>query len=478
MIEDPWKPLIPNSRFSALAPFPRRTWIHPNAPRDDFDLVCEIIWSKTTHLEVKSESSSQRPLDTDGILSNYQLSNGADKGEKKTKYLVLRNQHEMGKRLHNIEFNLSCPYISGCRRLHVAKPTQVKCVKENLKSGRKPVKKLWVPQTSAEHKKNTEEPASPFPAELHQDSCQSEYEKDTKSLFDANSSNSDNSVTLLGVQIYSSDSNETFAEIDINDGGKKEIPQFSERSSSDRKQGFLFNTETDFPQLPTNKAGIPSCPTELSTSRKVHSQWETPFSFHPHHALTATLASGMSALVQAPIQGKELHTNSTTDTFLVEPRAYDLLADFPALQPPENPLALGEVCHGNPRTRTAEAKRGLTLSPNHRQDSVVSHKRRVETVPHEVSSICSGDQKSALDLETFGLVSQFNSPRVSCEKMKANNQLPPTVAGTDGVGVNARSWVSAAKAGMRQAAVPQEKARPCTFQHTVAINRAKGKVIA
>ena len=51
------------------------------------------------------------------------------------------------------------------------------------------------------------------------------------------------------------------------------------------------------------------------------------------------------------------------------------------------------------------------------------------------------------------------------------------VAGTDGGGVNARTWASAAKAGMKQAAAPQEKARPCTFQQTVAINTAKGKFI-
>ncbi|KAM4549776.1 uncharacterized protein V3H82_018957 [Fundulus diaphanus] len=261
----------------------------------------------------------------------------------------------------------------------------------------------------------------------------------------------------------------------MKDGEKKDIPRFSECSTSDREQGILFNTETDFPQLPTKKAGITLFPTEPSTSRKVHSQWEIPFSFHPHHAPTASLASGTSAPVQAPIQGKELHANPATDTSPVQQRAYDLLADFPALQPPENPLALGDMCHGNPTTTTAEAERGPTLSPNHRQGSAVSHKRRVENVPREVSSICSGDQKSALGLETFGLVSQSNSPRPSCEKIRANKQLPPTVAGTDGVGVNARSWASAAKAGMRQAAVPQEKARPCTFQHTVAISGAKGQ---
>ncbi|KAI4817582.1 hypothetical protein KUCAC02_010967, partial [Chaenocephalus aceratus] len=46
-------------------------------------------------------------------------------------------------------------------------------------------------------------------------------------------------------------------------------------------------------------------------------------------------------------------------------------------------------------------------------------------------------------------------------------------AGADGVCVNARTWASAAKAGMKQAAAPQEKARPSILQQIVTINRAK-----
>lgn len=130
---------------------------------------------------------------------------------------------------------------------------------------------------------------------------------------------------------------------------KKEIPDLSERSCSDREHGFLFNTKTDFPQLPTNKAGIPPCPTEPSASRKVQSQWEIPFSFHPRHAPTATLASGTSAPVPAPVQRKELHTDSAADTSLVLQRASDLLADFPPLLPPREPFSSGVKCvTGNP----------------------------------------------------------------------------------------------------------------------------------
>lgn len=52
------------------------------------------------------------------------------------------------------------------------------------------------------------------------------------------------------------------------------------------------------------------------------------------------------------------------------------------------------------------------------------------------------------------------------------------VSGADGTGGNARSRVNAAKTDMRQAAAPHEKARPCTFQHIVTINKVKGKFIS
>lgn len=51
------------------------------------------------------------------------------------------------------------------------------------------------------------------------------------------------------------------------------------------------------------------------------------------------------------------------------------------------------------------------------------------------------------------------------------------VAGADGVGGNARSWAIVAKAGMKQADAPQEKARPRTSPQINDTSRAKGKFI-
>lgn len=51
------------------------------------------------------------------------------------------------------------------------------------------------------------------------------------------------------------------------------------------------------------------------------------------------------------------------------------------------------------------------------------------------------------------------------------------VAGADGVGGNARSWAIVAKAGMKQADAPQEKARPRASPRINDTSRAKGKFI-
>ncbi|XP_074543404.1 uncharacterized protein LOC141803338 [Halichoeres trimaculatus] len=228
----------------------------------------------------------------------------------------------------------------------------------------------------------------------------------------------------------------------------------------------------------TKLTGHQPCPTEPSASGKLQGQLEIPPSFCPNDIPTATLANGMTAHAQAGVQSKAEAPQANTKTNVpaaipAQQEAYDLLADFPPLGPPLRPLAMGEAHNRHPKAEKAKGKRGITHLPNHHQESGASHQRKTKNVPREESPICAGDQKSVLDLQTFGAADQRNSPTISCKAKKSNNQAIPKVAGTDGVGGNARSWASTAKVGMKQAAAPQEKARPCAFQQIVTINRAK-----
>lgn len=318
--------------------------------------------------------------------------------------------------------------------------------------------KIWVPQSSSRREKQSyapepqplatnpvcsatedhilylqDEEDPPLPSKLPRDTCESEDEQDIRSSSDSNSSHDDNVVTLPGVRACATDSSDDDSASDNNgcEEEENEIPHSSDELSCDSEQDSpSSSTEKDFPPLSTIKAGIQPCPTEPPASGKMHGQWEIPLSFHPHNMPTATLASGMTTHAQALVQGKAEapQGNSQTNAPPAAPtqqEAYDLLADFPALQPPKKPLALGVMHDGNPKTKDAEGKRGLTHSQNHGQESGASHQRRMENVPHEVSSICAGDQKSVLDLQKFGLASQRNSPTISCEELKANNQPPP-----------------------------------------------------
>lgn len=56
--EDHWTSVTPNQFLGAFAPFPRFAWIHPNAPRDSYDVVCEIVWSKATQVKPGRGQSS------------------------------------------------------------------------------------------------------------------------------------------------------------------------------------------------------------------------------------------------------------------------------------------------------------------------------------------------------------------------------------------------------------------------------------
>lgn len=283
------------------------------------------------------------------------------------------------------------------------------------------------------HLQDEEDP--PLPSEPPRETCESEDEKNTSSssTSDCSSSDDDDSVSLPGVRRCATDSSDGDSESENNncEEEENEIQHSSVESSSDSELDCPSSSEEqDFPPLSTIKAGIRPRPTEPAASGKMHSQWEIPLSFHPHDIPTATLASSVAAHAQAPVQGKAEapqanSKNNTPSAAPAQQEAYDLLADFPALQPPKKPLALGVLRDGNPKTKGAEGKGGLTHRANQRQESGASHQRRMENVPHEVSSICAGDQKAVLDLQTFGSIGQRMSPTISCEELKANNQPPP-----------------------------------------------------
>nr|XP_046273554.1 uncharacterized protein LOC124074560 isoform X2 [Scatophagus argus] len=531
--EDQGTLLNPKRFLRAFAPFPRSTWIHPHVPTDNFDRVCRNIWRRREEADKEFGTCSVLPERREmkkGLSSpDSKLSHRTKEQQKETNDLGLTTEHKKDKQQYHTDFILPCPYLSGRRHPHVAKPTwvlnpvmeaEMKCndgeakgtrilqndVQDKQRTVENSQKKIWVGQSSNGAVKQSsahqprpltqnpvytphsddritylqEKKDPPLPSRLLRDTCESEDEQDTRSSSDSSSSDDHNVVTLPGLRTFATDSSDGDSVSDNREceEEKNEIPLSAELSSNSEQDSPSSSTEKDIPPISTIKSGILPCPTEPPASGKVHGQREIPLSFHPHDIPTATLASGVTAHVQAPVQGKaatpqENSKTSETAAASLQQGAYDLLADFPALQPPKKSLALGVLHDGKPKPKDAKGKRGLTLSPNHCQESRASHQRRMEYVPHEVSSICAKDQNPVLDLQTFGSTCQSNSPTISSGQPKANNQLPPRAAGTDGVGVNARSWASAAKAGMKQADAPQEKARPCTFQQIVNINRAK-----
>lgn len=318
------------------------------------------------------------------------------------------------------------------------------------------LKKIWVTQSSSRGDKPSSAPEPqplapnpvcsasedhtpylqkedpPLPSKPTRDTCESKDEQNRRSSPDSNFSDDDDFVTLLGVQTCATDSSDDGSASDNNDceEERSDIPHSDELSSDSKQDSPSSSAQKDFPPLSSIKAGMPPCPTEPPASGKMQGQWEIPLSFHPHDIPTAMLASGMTAHVQAPVQGKAEAPQANSKASpppaaTTQQEAYDLLADFPALQPPKKPLASSVLRDGNPKTKVAEGKRGLIHSPNHCQESGASHQRRMENVPHGVSSICAGVQKPVLDLQTFGSSSQCNFPTISGEEQKANNQRPP-----------------------------------------------------
>ncbi|XP_025758095.1 uncharacterized protein LOC100709710 isoform X1 [Oreochromis niloticus] len=533
--EDHWTSVTPNQFLGAFAPFPRFAWIHPNAPRDSYDVVCEIVWSKATQVKPgRGQSSLEIQGSKDDTPSVNKSSHRAEKQQEDTDDYT---HYEEDKKQYHTDFTLPCPYLLGRRHHGLSKPARVlspvlevemrqikeeaggnrnsyfplflnsqscreRDVQDKQRSVENSLQKMQVSQSSragtqssvpapqhlvtnpvcfeghTQHLPDREDSLHPF--KLPGDECGSEKEQNASRGSESYSSDDSDAVSLPGVRSCANDNSNNDSVVSAKEVKKKEIPSSSVELSCDNEQDSFFTADEDFPALTTINAGIPLSLTGPPALGKIKGQWEIPLSFHPHDIPTVTLASGVNDPVQASIQGKPEAPEANSKTKAppavpVQNEAYDLLADFPALQPPKNPLALGELRHRNPKTNVSKGKGVLTPAPSHCQSSRGSHERRLENSPHEVSSICAGDQKSALDLQTFGTVSHRNSSTISCEQRKANKQPPPRVAGADGVGVSARSWANAAKAGMKQAAAPQEKARPCTFQQIVTINKAKAE---
>lgn len=263
----------------------------------------------------------------------------------------------------------------------------------------------------------------PHPSQQTRVTCKDQDEHNRGSSPDSNSNNDDKSTAPPVVRTHATDSGIDGSASDNNDC--EDELRFDSKQDSPSSR-----TQKDATLLSIIKPGMPPCSMKPPAWGKMRGQWEIPLSFHPHDIPTATLASRATAHAQAPVQCK---AEAPRANWKVSPRpaaptqqeAYDLLADFPALQPPKKPLALSGLWDGNPKTKVAEGNRGLVGSPNHCQETGASHQRRMEYVPHEVSSICAGVQKPVLDLQPFGSISRCNSPTMSCEEQQANNQRPP-----------------------------------------------------
>ncbi|XP_036948296.1 uncharacterized protein LOC119016523 isoform X4 [Acanthopagrus latus] len=525
--DDPGTHKTPRWFPGAFAPFPRSTWIHPHVPNDNFDRVCGHIWRRAREAGEEPEpgpvrGAPERQQDERHTAPESRTTRAKEQ-QKEADDSGLSSKCKEDEQQFHTDSVLPCPYLSGRRHPHVSKPARVlsPVMEEEMKRNEGVAKGrniLWrdvedklrivatksnstnaeqssaseprplvqnpvccAPEDHSTFMQTTEDPL--LLSKLPEDACESEIEKSLRSGSDSSSSDYDNVVTLPRLRNCATDSSDDDSLSDDDDWEEEvnETPYSDELSSDSKQDSPCSSPENASPPLSTIKVGIIPCPTEPPASGKMHGQWEIPLSFHPHDIPTDTLASCATAQAQAPVQDKAEPTRANSKTSVppagqMQHISFDLLADFPALKPPEKPLALGVVRGRIPEAYGAEGKRGHTLSPNHRQESGASHQRRMENVPHEVSSICAVDQKSVLDLQKFGSTAQLKSPTISRGEAKANNPPLPGVAGTDGGGVNARTWASAAKAGMKQAAAPQEKARPCTFQQTVAINTAKAGV--
>ncbi|KAG7245133.1 hypothetical protein INR49_023699, partial [Caranx melampygus] len=431
-----WTQLTPKQLEMALPPFPRSTWIHPLAPKDNFDRVCKNIWSRAREAGLQSgrgrsppetarnggdappdrEPSHHRFRDVSVIISVLGLTGPSVPHRGSTVDRLGRDVEDKQRSVENSLKKL-------CASQSISRTGKRRAASE---PGPLATNAICSAERAAMHLQDEEDP--PLPSRL---TCKSEdEEEDMKRSSDSNAS--DDELVLPQVRSCATDNSDNASASDNSDCEleENEIPHLSVEFKSDSKQDPPPYTKEDFPPLPTIRSGIIPHPMETPALWKMHGQWEIPLSFHPHDIPTATLANGVTAPAQAPVRGKAKapQTNSNTNAppaAVPQQEAYDLLADFPALQPPKRPFALGVLQNGNPKTKDAKRQRGFTRSPNIGKESRASHQRRMENVPREVSPICTGDQKSVANLQTFGSVSERSFPTISCREMKANKQPPP-----------------------------------------------------
>ncbi|KAM3596601.1 uncharacterized protein V6R79_017596 [Siganus canaliculatus] len=438
---------------TSLAPFPRSVWIHPDVPTDNYDRVCKIIWGRVKEIE-KDLDRSQR----------------AEEHWKEADDLGLSTQCKDDEKPYHTDLILPCPYLSGCSHPHLAKPARALSPvieaemkqkeedergKRNLpideddkkKNLENPIMEILGALSSSRRDKQSSVPEAPSLVcsaagnnkpylQVKEDprltfhsrvetTCQSEDELSVRSSPGTSSGDDDDFVALPKVRTRATDSSDDDSASGSSDcEAKNENPHSDQMSSDSKQDSSSCSSEDDFPPLSPNKTGVLPNPTEPQASGKMQGQWEIPLSFHPHDIPTATLANSGTDHAKARVQvrAKSPRANlkiAAPPAAPMQQEAYDLLADFPALQPPKKPLALGIFREKNQMAKNAEGNKGCAHSPNHCQKSGAPQQRRMGYVPHEVSSICARDQKSGLDGQGSG------SPNKHGSQTKANHQPPP-----------------------------------------------------
>ncbi|KAL7381795.1 hypothetical protein ABVT39_011386 [Epinephelus coioides] len=399
-------PTDPRKRFpKKFTPFPRSIWTHPDAPQDDFDRVCQIIWIRAKETEKalhRGQSLAEGWPSKDLWAPDNTTRHQAEEQQQRTRDSGPSTRYEKDKQQDHTDFIPPYLYLSGRRHPYAARAA---CAPNLV---------------------------------MEEEMTQNDKEEDT----------GDKQRSL--------------------ENSPKEIwaPQSSSRRD---KQSFAPKPQP----LVTN----PICSATEDLPPQLQDEEDPPlFSTLFRDICDSEDEENNSSSSDSSDDDSESENNGCKGAPAAAPTQqvpYDPLADFPPLPPTRKHFASGVLHDVDPKAKGAKGKRGLTHWTRQHQEDGASHQSRMENVPQEVSSIWAEDQKSVLDLQTFGSTGQRISPTISCEELKAKTQPPPRVVGAGGEDVTAWSWASVAKAGLRQAAAPQKKARPFTSPEKVTIDRTK-----